>query len=64
MYSIKIEKSAIYGFEPVFNKHVIVAHIDHDNKEIRPTHGYFVPHTYGKKVQKYAESIGYEFIQR
>ena len=56
-----IQSDCIVGFEPYFNSLVKVAFIDHGKKEIRPSHGYFAPHKYGKKSKKYAESIGYTF---
>lgn len=49
------------GYEPYFEKNVVVAIIDHEAKTIRPTHGYFPPHKHGKYSQKYAKSIGYQF---
>jgi hypothetical protein len=56
-----VEQNEILGFEPYFNKLVLIAMINHERKEIRPTNGYFYPHKYGKKAKKYAESIGYTF---
>ena len=40
---------------------VIVAIIDHVNREVRPTHGYFKHHSYGYKSEQYAFSIGYTY---
>jgi hypothetical protein len=62
----KIVKDNILGeviqaHEPYLEKKVAVAIINHEKKEIRPTHGYFNPHKYGKYISKYAESIGYKF---
>ena len=51
----------IMGYEPYFEKDVIVASINNQNKEIRPAHGYFMPHKYGVISKKYADSIGYNF---
>ena len=51
----------IMGYEPYFDKDVIVASINNKNKEIRPAHGYFIPHKYGVISKKYADSIGYDF---
>ena len=51
----------ITRYEPYFDKDVNTAHIDHNNKTIRPCHGYFMPHKYGKLNKKYADKIGYTF---
>jgi hypothetical protein len=51
----------LMGFEPFFEKDVVVATINHEQKTIRPTHGYFYPHKHGKTSKAYAKKIGYEF---
>ena len=51
----------IMGYEPFFEKDVVVATIHHDTKTIYPAHGYFAPHKYGKRTAKYAKKIGYRF---
>jgi hypothetical protein len=56
-----INNDQIYGFEPYFDKNVIIASIDHEKKEIRPTHGYFIPNPFGIKAENYAKKIGYNF---
>jgi hypothetical protein len=58
---LEIKGDKIYGYEPYFEKKVLVANIDHNQKEVIPTHGYFLPHKIGVKSKKYAESIGYSF---
>jgi hypothetical protein len=50
-------------FEPYFEKEVIVASIDDEEKTIRPSHGYFHPSSIGKKSIKWANKNGYKFIQ-
>lgn len=35
--------------------------INHENQEVYPAHGYFIPHKYGKISKKYADSLGYNF---
>lgn len=54
----------IMGFEPYFNEMVWVGTIDHDKKEIKPTHGYFAPHLYGKRMRAKARSMGYKYTQK
>ena len=51
----------ILGYEPYFDKLVSVATIYADTKEIKPSHGYYAPHKYGKQMKKFAQSIGYNF---
>lgn len=54
----------ILGYEPALGVDVITAFINHEAKTIRPTHGYFPPHRYGKENAKYAKEIGYTFNAR
>jgi len=54
----------ILGYEPFFNKNVTIGTVDHTNKEVRPSHGYFPPHSHGKRIQRYARIIGYKFNVR
>ena len=61
MIKIKIEGDLILGFEPYFKDFVTVAHIDRNNNEIRPTHGYFPEHPYGKLTKKYAKENGFKY---
>jgi len=56
-----IKDNTIMDYEPYFDKNVNVATIDHVNKEVRPRHGYFKPHKYGKASEAYAKTIGYRF---
>lgn len=58
---LKIVGNQILGYEPYFKKYVVVAHINHENQEVYPAHGYFIPHKYGKISKKYADSLGYNF---
>lgn len=51
----------IYGWEPYFEKLVWVATVDHENKEVRPTQGYFPPHQHGITSKRYAKKMGYNF---
>lgn len=51
----------IMDYEPFFEKDVPVASIHHNSKIIYPAHGYFAPHKYGKRTEKYAKKIGYRF---
>jgi hypothetical protein len=54
----------ILGYEPAFGMDVITAFINHEARTIRPAHGYFAPHRYGKENTKYAKEIGYKFINK
>ena len=51
----------ILGFEPYFNDFVVVGTINHNTKRIRPTHGYFYPHKYGKRMKAMAKKLNYTF---
>lgn len=53
----------IMGYEPYFHKDVFIARIHEATKEIRPCHGYFCPHPYGKKVKAFARRNGYNYSQ-
>ena len=58
----KITKNQwILGYEEYFKKDVYIGVINHKTKEVRPCHGYFYPHQYGKKLKRYAKKIGYNF---
>jgi len=59
--SLKIQGNKIMAYEPYFEKDVQVASIYPSQKMIIPSHGYFMPHKYGKMSKKYADSIDYEF---
>ena len=61
MKNYKIEGDKIKGFEPYFEKMVRIATIDHEKKEIRPSHGYFAPHPHSKYSKKIAKKLGYTF---
>lgn len=51
----------IMRWSPYFGNYVKTAWIDHDKKEIRPCHGYYIPHHIGLLNEKYAKRIGYIF---
>jgi hypothetical protein len=51
----------ILGYEPYFDKLVLVAFICDESKTVYPAHGYFVPHPHGTLSKRYAKKIGYEF---
>ena len=57
----KVIENGVYGFEPYFEKLVITAIIDHENKEVRPSHGYFAPHKHSGFSKKVAKELGYNF---
>lgn len=59
--NIKFEGEKIMGFEPYFNDFVRIATIDSEMKEVRPAHGYFYPHYYGKITKKWSLENGYNF---
>ena len=61
LINIKIWNNQILGYEPYFKENVVVATIDHKEKEIRPAHGYFFPHPIGKTSKRYARRLGYTF---
>ena len=54
----------IYGYEPYFQRNVEVGFIMPDKKVIKPSHGYFFPHPYGKKMKAVAKKIGFVFDNR
>ena len=56
-----IVNNNIMGYEPYFNKLVIVATIDKKNNTIRPAHGYFPQHPYGLTTKKYAKKHGFNY---
>jgi hypothetical protein len=64
---MKYKKSNITGHiyilrhEYYFDRLVATAIINHESKEVRPTHGYFLPHHYGKLNKKIADKLGYIF---
>lgn len=55
------DPSQILGYEPALGVDVTIAFINHGSKSIRPCHGYFPPHRYGKETQKYAKELGYTY---
>lgn len=59
---LKIEGDLIMGYEPYFESYVRVASINRKKKEVRPSHGYFHPHHYGKASKSWALRNGYSFI--
>lgn len=44
-----------------FGDFIWTAIIDHDRKEVRPCHGYFVPHPIGIRNRGIAKRLGYTF---
>lgn len=63
MQTFRENENKILNFEPYFNDYVTTATICHNSKEIRPCHGYFKPHKYGKYNEKLAIKLGYKFHQ-
>lgn len=64
MKKYEILGKAILRYEPYFNCNVPTAVIDHNDKSIYPTHGYFKPHKYGKLNEQLAKRLGYKFMQK
>ena len=60
-YSEIFKTDVIYSYEPYFDNYVIIAIIDHEKKEIRPTHGYFSPHPQSSCSKRTAKRLGYTF---
>lgn len=58
------DPTQILGYEPALGFDVTTAFINHSTRTIRPAHGYFPPHRYGKENQKYAKELGYTFNAR
>lgn len=54
----------ILGYEPYFGKDVTIAFVNHEQRTIRPAHGYFPPHRYGNQTRKFAKELGYDYIAR
>lgn len=44
-----------------FENWIYTAIIHHDTKEVRPCHGYFVPHPIGIRNRAIAKRLGYTF---
>ena len=61
---LEIKGDKIFGYDSHFSGWRWVAMIDHEKKIVKPTHGYYLPHAYGKKAQKYALKLGYEFKEK
>lgn len=63
MKSTRYELSGdvVLRYEPYFECKVPTAKINHELKEVRPSHGYFMPHPYGKLNKKLADRLGYSF---
>lgn len=61
MKHLKSTSFNILGFEPYFNEYVTVGYINHKNKTIKPSFGYFAPHKYGNSLKRKAKKIGYNF---
>ena len=61
MRTFRENENKILNFEPYFNDYVITATICHNSKEIKPSHGYFYPHKYGKINKLVAKKLGYTF---
>lgn len=59
-----VEDEWIYGYEPFFDGYVKIASIHEKTKQIRPTHGYYPPHPYGKATKSYAIRNGYDYIAK
>lgn len=57
----KVIGNDVYGFEPYFDKLVVIATIYHENKEVRPTHGYFAPHRLSRYTKSVSKRLGYNF---
>ena len=57
----KANRLHIYAYEPYFKSDVWVGVMDYDRREVRPTHGYFYPHKYGKLMKKMAEQMRFTF---
>jgi hypothetical protein len=45
----------------IFMGELWIASINHETKEVRPTHGYFKKHPHGYRSEQYAKHIGYTF---
>ena len=54
----------VYGYEPYFDAMVQVGIIDQEAKEMRPSHGYFLPHIYGQTMQSVCKKMGLKFINK
>jgi len=63
MEKYEISGRVILRYEPYFECKVPTAIIDHNDKTIYPSHGYFKPHKYGKYNEKLANKLGYKFYQ-
>jgi len=61
LINVKIWNNKILGYEPFFKENITIAIIDHDQKEVRPAHGYFFPHPLGLISKRYARILGYNF---
>jgi len=59
MKVILIQNGKIFGIEPYFGKEVQIGSIF--KKEIRPAHGYFFPHPFGKIMKRFARNMKYQF---
>ena len=57
------EGEELTHYSPYFEKNVMVARINEDEKIVRPSHGYFYPNKIGKKTILWAKKNGYKFIQ-
>jgi len=54
--------SYLFGYEPYFEKNVMIASIDDIEKVVRPTHGYYPNHPLSKKAIAWAKKNGYQYI--
>ena len=61
LINFKIYNSKLFGFNPVFNTDIMLATIDHEQKEVRPVKEYLFPHPFGNKSKRYARMLGYSF---
>lgn len=52
---------SIFGWEPGLQMNVWIAFYNPMRNEVKPCHGYFAPHKYGKNLQKKCEKFGITF---
>jgi len=67
-YTLKKDKfntgnDTIYRLEPYFNDTVPTAIINHENKTVRPCHGYYSKHPYAKLNKAIAVRMGYTWSE-
>jgi hypothetical protein len=59
--TITIQDNKVYGYESYFEKEVVVGTINPTMKEVRPAHGYFMPHPFGKCLNRLAKKLNFTF---